>query len=109
MALSIEQIEKDMAGDSLIPGRVADYRVYLAAIYSLRASEMQNILGQKPRLWLAIREQKKSDTAADREWEATDLGQLEMHIKWELKRLDKLSSALASKLRVMEGEARNQY
>lgn len=107
MQLTIEHIEKEMVGGELPPGRLADYRVFLAAIYSLRASEMQNILSHKPRIWLNIREQKNSDTATDREWERTTNGQRETQLKWQLRRIDKLSSALASKLRVIEQEARN--
>jgi hypothetical protein len=109
MQLTIEHIEKDMAGDQLVPGRLADYRVYLAALYSLRAAEMQKILAVKPGIWLDIRGEKNSDKATDREWQATEKGQRETQLKWELRRIDKLSAALASKLRVLEGEARNQY
>ena len=109
MQLTIEHIEKQLAGDQHVPGRLADYRVFLAALYSLRAAEMQRILGVKPGLWLRIRETKNSDKATDREWHATEQGQRETQLKWELKRIDKLSGAIATKLRAMEGEARNQF
>ena len=56
-----------------------------------------------------MREQKKNDKAADREWQAVEAGLRETQLKWELKRIEKLSSALVSKLRVMGGEARNQF
>ena len=108
MQLTLEHIEKEMAGE-LIPGHLADFRIFLAALYSLRAAEMQSILALKPSTWLAIREHKTSDKAADREWHATKSGARETQLKWELRRIDKLSSAIASKLRVMEGEAKNQY
>jgi hypothetical protein len=109
MQLSIEYIETEMAGEGLPPRRLADFRVYLAALYSLRAAEMQQILAVKPGIWLDIRGEKNSDKATDREWQATEKGQRETQLKWELRRIDKLSAALASKLRVMEGEAKNQY
>ena len=108
MQLTIEHIEKEMAG-TLVPGHVADFRVYLAALYSLRAAEMQQILAVKPGIWLDIRGEKNSDKAPDREWQATEKGQRETQLKWELPRIEKLSSALSSKLRVMEGEANNQF
>jgi hypothetical protein len=107
MQLTLEHIEQEMAGDTLVPGRLADYRVFLAALYSLRATEMQQILAVKPAIWLDIRADKNSDKATDREWHATEKGQRETQLKWELRRIDKLSSALASKLRIMEAEARN--
>jgi hypothetical protein len=107
MQLTLEHIEQSMAGEGLVPGHLADYRVYLAALYSLRAAEMQEILAVKPGMWLDIRGEKNSDKATDREWQATKEGQRETHLKWELRRIDKLSSALATKLRIMEVEARN--
>jgi hypothetical protein len=109
MQLTLEHVEQSMAGEGISPGQLADYRVYLAALYSLRAAEMQTILGVKPGSWLVIRNGKNSDRAADREWEATEFGQRETQLKWELRRIDKLSAAIATKLRVMEGEARNQF
>lgn len=108
--LTLEHIEQEMAGDQLVPGRLADYRVYLAALYSLRASEAQKILSVKPKVWLAYRQLAtvKSSKEADHLWDATDSGQREIQLRWELRRIDKLSSALGSKLRIMEAEARNQ-
>lgn len=105
--LTIEHIEKEMAGDAMSPRQLADFRIFLAALFSLRAGEMQRILAIKPGVWLAYREGTKSDKAADREWQATEEGKRETQLKWELKRIDKLSSAIASKLRVMADEARN--
>lgn len=107
MQLTLEQIEKQMAGDVIVPGRLADFRLYLAALYSLRASEMQKLLAVKPKAWLAFREDASSAAEADRLWEATAEGQRETQLRWELRRIDKLSSAAASKLRIMEAEARN--
>src|SRR5436305_1457109 len=107
MKLTIEHIESEMAGDSLAPRQLADFRIFLAALYSLRASEMQSILAVKPSAWLDMRGEKNSDKATDREWQATEKGQRETWLKWEIRRIDKLSGALASKLRIMEGEARN--
>jgi hypothetical protein len=109
MKLSLEHIEQEMAEAQLAPGKLADFRVFLAALYSLRASEMQDILTRKPTAWLAIRHYKTSDKSADREWQATETGIREMQLKWELRRIERLSSAIATKLRIMEGEARNQY
>lgn len=109
MQLTIEHIQKEMAGGSLIPRQVSEFRVYLAALYSLRAAEMQGVLAAKPAAWLNLRAKKNSDGATDKEWERTEPGQREIQLKWELRRIDKLNSALASMLRVMEAEARNQY
>jgi hypothetical protein len=109
MQLSIERIEKAAAAEGLSPRSLAEYRLYLAALYSLRAADMQKILAVKPGKWLDIRGEKNSDKATDREWQATPEGQRETHLKWELRRIDKLTSAIATKLRVMEGEARSLF
>lgn len=107
MQLTIEHIETELAGEILIPRRLAHYRVFLAALYSLRAAEMQQILAVKPGIWLDLRGEKNSDKATDREWQATEKGQRETWLKWELRRIEKLTAAIASQLRVLEGEARN--
>jgi hypothetical protein len=70
---------------------------------------MQKILDVKPGKWLDIRGDKNSDKATDGEWQATPKGQCETQLKWELRRVEKLSSAIAPQLRVMEGAARNAY
>src|SRR5436190_20266751 len=102
MPLSLEHIEREMQTTDLSPHTLADYRVYLAALFSLRAAEMQAILSAKPSIWLDIRDGTKSDKSADRVWQDTTHGHRETQLKWDLRRIDKLSSALGSKLRVME-------
>jgi len=72
-----------LLGADLAPGHLADYRTYLAALYSLRAAEMQSILSVKPGIWLDLRGVKNSDKATDREWQATDKGLRETQLKWE--------------------------
>lgn len=69
--LTLEHIEQEMAG-TLVPGHVANFRVYLAAMYSLHAGEMQKILNIKAGVWRAMRETKNSDKATDREWQASE-------------------------------------
>jgi hypothetical protein len=108
MQLSLEHIEKEMAG-TVVPGQLADFRIYLAALYSFKASEMQAILDVKPTTWLNLYKEAESVTEADRMWEITTPGRQEVQIRWILRRIDKLSSAISTKLRVMDGEARNQY
>jgi hypothetical protein len=108
MQLTLEHIEQEMFGEGLSPGQLADFRTYLAALGSSKTGELQDILSKKPAIWLRIREGKNSDKAADREWDATAAGIREMELRMLLKRIDRLTSALASKLRVMEWEIRNQ-
>ena len=74
MQFSIEHIEREMAEATLSPGQLADFRVYLAALFSMKTDELQRILSRRPQWWNAMREHKKSDKATDREWEATEDG-----------------------------------
>ena len=107
MPLSIEHIEKEMSGATFSPGQLSDYRVYLAALASSKTGRLQDILTEKPQRWLAIRENKKSDTSADQRVGCHAFGIEEMNLRYLLKRIDRLSGALSTKLRVMELEARN--
>lgn len=109
MQLTVKDIEKEIAGDTLVPGRLAHFRTYLAGMYSFHASEMQSILATKPAVWNAIRATKDSDKATEREWQATEKGLRETWLKWEMKRIEKLIAAIASQLRVLEGEAKNLH
>lgn len=107
MQLSIEHIEQNLAGDGVSPRQLAEYRVYLAAIYSLRGSEMAAIEIRKAREWLVLRRGATSVAETDRAWDVTDDGQRQIALKWELRRIEKLIAAAASMLRVMENEARH--
>jgi hypothetical protein len=69
---------------------------------------MQIIETRKALIWLDLRKQAQSATEAEHMWKATRDGQDEIRLKWTLRRIDKLSSAIATKLRVMEAELRNQ-
>ena len=79
--------------------------------YSNLSGQLETILAEKPAKWLSIRAQShiKSDTAADREWDATPTGQQEMRLRMTLKRLERELSAAKSGLRLLEAESRNQF
>lgn len=109
MPYTLEQIQQTMLSGQLTPEQVSNFRVFLSALYSLREGEHDKIRGAYPETWLKIREGKSSDRAADREWEATDLGRLETRLTSEKRRIDKLIQALATKWKALEGESRNLY
>lgn len=81
----------------------------LSSEYSRNSDLLSEILGAKPKLWLAIRLKSKSDTSAEREWQATEAGIQETTLKLKLKSLEKEMSAVRTKLRVMDTEAHNLY
>lgn len=91
------------------PHVLAEKRVQMSGEYARASEELGVILTQKPALWNIIRTQTKSDTAADRQWEATGMGIEEMQLRLKLKSLEKQMSAVRTMLEVLAGEARNQY
>jgi len=107
MQLSIEHIEQSLAGTEYNPRQLATFRIFLAAMYSLYGAEMKQIEVRKARAWLDIRTIARSVAEADRAWDTTHDGIRQIELKWELRRIDKLSGAIASMLRTMDTEARN--
>lgn len=79
------------------------------ALHSRASEELEQILESKPSQWMTLRDQVKSDKAADRLWEGTDEGIKEMRLRLQLKRLEKEISSAKSGLRILEGEARNIF
>lgn len=91
------------------PGEWADQLLVLAAESSRFGDELSEILMKKPGVWNEMRGNYKSDTSADRAFEATLEGLRETWLKLRIKSNDRLSSAIKTKLRIMSDEARNIY
>lgn len=109
MQLTLEQIQDELIEGDITPHRISQFRAYLAARYSLEAGRLHPIQAIKPAIWLAARGRKDSDTATEREWEASEPGLRELELKSILKRIDRLSSALNAIMKIKEGEVRNQF
>ncbi len=93
----------------MTPHELAERRIQLSAEYARDAELLSDILAQKPAMWNSIREHVKSDTAADRQWEATPEGIGEMQLKLRMKSAEKKMSAAKTMLEVMTNEANNKY
>jgi len=103
-------IEKIKEQGVIPPGDLAEYRLWLAAEYGYLSEKLSQILKEKPERWLEIRQRSdtSSDKIADRLWETTDSGKEETTLKISLKTIEKLSSAISSRLKMYETEARLQ-
>lgn len=106
--LTLEEIETELH-TSPHPGRLAEIRVLLSAKYAKATNEYEKVLLQKPVVWNELRKSVKSDTRAEREWEATDLGIQERHWKFQIKKIEKMMSAIKTMIDVKTGEAHNLY
>lgn len=84
-------------------------RLVLAGEYAFRSTELIEILREKPAIVDKLRELVKSDTAAERKWGKTEKGIREMEITRTLKLIDKVSSAVRSRIDILRGEAQNNY
>lgn len=105
----LEEIEKEIEAGIDSPHKAAELRVQLSGLYSRLAGRLEEVLRQKAVVFTEIRKTAKNETAAKREWEATELGLDEMSCELRMKRIDKLSSSLTSLLKVFENAARNIY
>ena len=104
-------IEKLKTLETVYPPELADMRGWLAAEYAYINSQLIGVLMKKPEKWKEIRYSGdvKSDTAAERAWQSTEDGMLETVYRMKLKTIEKLLSAIKSRMEVMMGEAKNQY
>lgn len=108
MNLKLEAIEKEMAAGNTTPGRLAELRVIIAGKYSYATNQYEEVLLKKPKIWNDMRPNYKSDTACERAWEATEMGQQEMHWKFQIRKCEKMLSAAKSLIDVKTAEAYNQ-
>lgn len=93
------------------PGELSELNMSLAGYYGLNATELDGILAIKADKWIKIRSEEgvKSDAQADRLWEQTVEGQRERRLKLQQKTIEKLMSAIKTRIGVMTIEAKNQY
>lgn len=93
------------------PHEMAQEVVDLAGQYQRDSEELSQILTVKAVKWAMWRSEDgcTSDKQADKKWDASREGVREMQLRLTLKASEKKMSALKSMLRILEGEARNQF
>lgn len=103
-----EAIEK-LKNSQLSPGDLSEIRMTLSAEYATRSEDLAQILVQKAQEWLVEREKRKSDKSTDQWWNASPGGKQEVLLRFRLKGLEKVISAIKTRLEVMMGESRSSY
>ena len=76
------------------PDVYATWRARLSGEWAFYAGQYEEILKEKPGIWLKMRENTTSDAQAQKNWEASEMGINEMVIKLRMKRLEKHISSL---------------
>lgn len=105
---SINEIAEGV--DHLTPQQTDLYRSQLSALYGLLTDELARLEGTKAITWLEIKktEDKKgkvpSDKMADTIYDATDPGQRRLELKYRLKAMEKMISALAGRMHRLNQE-----
>jgi len=107
--MEISKIEEKMKGGGISPSEISDLILESCAEYGWNASQLEEIIKVKPVEWMKFRMQVTSDKQADRNWEQTELGINEGVYRLRLKRIEKIISALKTKLSVIQGESKNLW
>lgn len=86
-------------------------RGWLAAEYAYINSQLIGVLMVKPEKWKEIRYngEVKSDTAAERIWQSTPEGLNETVYRMKLKTIEKLLSAVKSRMEVMRRRINSEF
>lgn len=105
--ITLEQIELEMLQGDILPHRLGELRVLLSAKFAQAMNELENVLRVKPGVWNEMRGNFRSDTACERAWSGMELGQKELHWKFQLKKMEKMMSALKTLWEITNTEIRN--
>lgn len=103
----IEEAQNLLVGGHCLPDQAVEFRTKLAGLYSFYSTIYQEIQSRKPKTWLKLRENCKSDTQADRQYEMTEDGVNEIGLKLKIKVVEKLMSAFKTIIDVANNERNN--
>lgn len=120
--MNIEDIESALKNEDASPPDLAKFSTILAGYYSYHGQTLKRIMIDKPLVWLNIqsfvdyeterninREKPLSDKKTEMIWLASEQGEAETALTWELRRIEKMMSAINKRLYVDNVAAKNQY
>ena len=95
----------DTFDDVYLTPKLTDlYRSVLVSWYSRDNEEMAGVEKRRPGIWQSLRKQSKSDKVAEMKYDEIADGQRRIELRYELKSLEKLISALKDRLHRFEME-----
>jgi hypothetical protein len=107
--MTIETIQKDLAGGQVPPPTLAEYRDFLAATQTALMDRLMELQFLYTKFFNSNRFVHKSDTAVKMAWRGTPEGEEEIKLETKFKQIKLLIGAISSHLRVAENVARNLY
>lgn len=109
--MEITLITDKLKEDQLSPPDLAELYTQLAGWYFYYGQMMKKVLEIKPRAWLDLKAsgdpKPYSDKMTEMLWEASEDGQKEIALEWELKRIQKMMKAIDSRLYIESVEMKN--
>ena len=93
------------------PSELSNIKIYLAADYAFLAGQLGEILKVKPEAWVKLRDLEtcSSDKQADRAWDRTAQGLEETSLRLKMKSIEKILSAISSRIQVASEELHGNY
>lgn len=106
--MTLSEIQTALATETS-PGRLAEFRVVLSHKYGEATDRLEACEHIFTEWWGEHRENYKSDAACERAFDKTEEGQQRRHWNLQRKKIDRMSNAISSLIKVKTEEARNQY
>ena len=107
--MKLSEIKEKLQDTGISPGDLSQLLVVIASEYGALSEELKDILKTKAIDWINLRKDVKSDTQAERLWGLQTFGIREMELRLDMKSMEKMMSAIRTRLHVMGVEAMNQY
>ena len=106
--MTLDSIQKELEKGDVLPGRAADLLVIVSAKYGSAADNYVQKNAEFARKFNEERPKYKSDAAAERYIEGSELG-IELHYwKYQLKKAEMISKALNTLVYLRTAEAKSQ-
>jgi hypothetical protein len=93
------------------PSELSHIKTYLSADYASRSMQLEEVLSKRDDEWFKLRDAEgcTSDKQADRAWEKTIDGKKERRLRLEMKAIEKMISAVSTRINVANHEMRGDY
>ncbi len=104
--LTLDDIQAELEKGDMLPARAADLLVIVSAKFGKAADEYVKKNAEYARIFNRIRHEYKSDTAAERFIENSELGIETNYWKYQMKKAEMMSKSLSTLVYLRTAEAR---